>query len=213
MNSPNLAVFASGSATGGGSGFENLVISPELDANFVVVVSNHEFGGVRERADRLGVPFHYMPPPYTAEAYQTIIKHYSADWISLSGWLKMVHGLAPERTFNIHPGPLPRFGGKGMHGHHVHEAVWKAFQAGEITHSAMTMHFVDELYDHGPTILAVPVPICPEDTPDAIGARVNLEEHKWQPFATDLVIHQYIRLVNGKVVQPSWFFWPGMIAA
>lgn len=191
MTKPRLVVFASGSKTGGGSGFENLVNKARegvLRADIVAVVSNHESGGVRVRADRIGVPFVHFPEPWTAERYRAIVTAQRADFVALSGWLKLVSGLDPRTTFNIHPGPLPRFGGAGMYGHHVHEAVLTAFHRGEVTHSAVSMHFVTEKYDEGPLFFSHPVPILPDDTPETLGARVNAAEHEFQPIVTDLVV-------------------------
>ena len=140
-------VFASGGSTGGGSGFEELVYATRLGvlgAEIVAVVSNYPSGGVQQRAARLGIPFVYFPSPWSEEGYGRIFQESGAEFALLSGWLKMARGLDARTTINIHPGPLPRFGGKGMHGHHVHEAVLKAFRKGEVTHSEVTMHFATE---------------------------------------------------------------------
>lgn len=209
---PKLIIFASGSKDGGGSGFENLVNSTHsqqrgstslLEAEIVAVVSNHEHGGVRERSERLGVPFIYFPGPYTAENYQKILKevevacHEPVEWAALSGWLKKVQGLPPERTFNIHPALLSqldgRFGGKGMWGHHVHEAVKEALDNGEITESGITMHFVTDQYDRGPIFFEHKVPLQKGMSADEIGELVNKTEHKWQPIITNKVIHGNIK--------------------
>lgn len=192
---PKLIIFASGSREGGGSGFENLVKSVTsgiLNSDIVGVVSNYEGGGAREKADRLGVKFLHFPGPYTAENYQKIIKDSAADYAALSGWLKLVKGLDPAKTFNIHPGPLPKFGGSGMYGHYVHEAVMGAYKKGEITHSAVTMHFVTEKYDEGPVFFRYPVKILLNDTPQTLGKRVNEVEHKYQPIITNLVVNGQI---------------------
>jgi folate-dependent phosphoribosylglycinamide formyltransferase PurN len=117
----------------------------------------------------------------------------------LSGWLKLVAGLDPARTINIHPGPLPRFGGHGMYGHNVHEAVLEAYHFGEITHSAVTMHFVDEVYDRGPVFFQMPVPIEPTDTAETLAARVNKVEHEWQSRALNYVVDSKVWLAGGKV--------------
>lgn len=194
MNKPTLIIFASGSKTGGGSGFENLVNASRsgiLSADIIAVVSNHENGGVREKADRLQIPFIHFDGPWTKEQYRRVAE--GADYVALSGWLKLVSGLDPRRTINIHPGPLPRFGGKGMHGHHVHQAVMEAYRRGEVTHSAVSMHFVTEKYDEGPLFLSVPVLINPDDTPETLGHRVNLVEHDYQPRVTNDVILGRIR--------------------
>lgn len=205
-----IIVFASGTKDGGGSGFENLVNATKsgiLNAEILAVVSNHENGGVRERADRLGIKFiHFAarklpesdefidkegnkidPSEFsTAENYQRLTK--DADLVCLSGWLKLVTGLNPQKTINIHPGPLPRFGGAGMYGHHVHEAVMEAYKRGEVKNSAVSMHFVTEKYDEGPLFFSQSVPILPGDTAETLAKRVNEAEHKWQPIITQKVL-------------------------
>lgn len=195
-NKPKLIIFASGSKDGGGSGFRNLVEKSktgELDAEIVGVVSNYADGGVKKHANELGVRFIHFPLPREAEDYQRIIKETGAEWISLSGWLKLVKGLDPARTINIHPGPLPKFGGKGMYGHYVHEAVMEAYKKGKVTHSAVTMHFVTPIYDEGPIFFQLPVKIESDDTPESLGKRVNEKEHEWQPYLTNLVVNEKIK--------------------
>jgi folate-dependent phosphoribosylglycinamide formyltransferase PurN len=113
----------------------------------------------------------------------------SSDFVALCGWLKLVAGLDPKTTFNIHPGPLPEFGGKGLWGHFVHEAVLKAYKQGKITHSAVSMHFVTPEFDEGPVFFTHPVPIEPDDTPETLAARVNQAEHEWQPKIANKVVH------------------------
>ncbi len=185
-----LLIFASGTKTGGGSGFENLANQHlVLGANIIGVVSNHAEGGVKEKAQRLGIPFIHFPAPWSTGAYQDIVRKAGADFVALSGWLKLVTGLDPRTTFNIHPGPLPRFGGEGMYGHHVHEAVLAA----GMSHSTVSMHFVTPVYDEGPLFFRYPVPVLPGDTAETLGARVNAAEHAWQPFMTRLVVSGEIR--------------------
>jgi len=121
-----------------------------------------------------------------------------------SGWLKFVRGLDPAKTVNIHPGPLPRFGGTGMYGHYVHEAVMAAYHRGEITQSALTMHFVDETaYDNGPIIFQMPVLIRPEDDGETLAKRVNEKERAWQSHILNLVVHRHIYLSHGQVFYES----------
>lgn len=218
---PKIIVFASGTRNSGGSGFENLVEATKtgvLDAEVVAVISNHEHGGVRERAKWLGVPFVYFNGPYTAENYQRIVANaFGAEpaplggeaslmgWVALSGWLKQVKGLDPRNTFNIHPallsqlgGPFDglrasRFGGKGMYGHHIHEAVKAALDTGEITESGFTMHFVTDEYDRGPVFFEHPVPLKRGMTTEEIAKTVNAAEHEWQPKLTNMVVHGKIQ--------------------
>lgn len=193
MEIPRLIVFASGTKDAGGSGFENLIQSQDLDVHIVAVVSNHESGGVRMRADTLGVPFVYFNGPYDSEQYRGLIEHSRAQWIALSGWLKKVEGLDPVRTFNIHPALLSfdegRFGGSGHYGHHVHVAVKAALDAGEISESGFTMHFVTDEYDRGPAFFEYRVPLKNGMTSEEIASAVNKAEHEWQPKITNMVVH------------------------
>ncbi|MCX6721507.1 MAG: formyltransferase family protein [Candidatus Staskawiczbacteria bacterium] len=194
MARPRLLVFASGSKNGGGSGFEKMAEASRneiLDADIVAVVSNHLNGGVRERALRLAVPFSGFDGIWTRLEYKSVVQFYKPDFIALSGWLKQAVGLDPRITFNVHPGPLPWFGGKGMYGHHVHEAVLRAYldarKEDEEIRSAVSMHFVTEEYDQGPVFFRIPVTILPTDTPETLGQRVNWMEHYFQPRITNLV--------------------------
>jgi phosphoribosylglycinamide formyltransferase-1 len=202
---PYVLVFASGAKTGGGSGFETMVRAsrtkpPILDAWICGVITNHADGGVWQKAQALGIPAAYWAGPYTAQGYQNFVRYFDADYVMLSGWLKLAAGLDPTRTINIHPGPLPKFGGPNLYGHFVHEAVMAAYHRGEVTHSAVTMHFVDEVYDRGPTFFAHPVPIEPHDTPETLAARVNQAEHIWQPKVLNYIVTGQVRLVNNEVV-------------
>ncbi len=210
MDRPRIVVFASGTNTGGGSGFENLVNASNngtLEADIVGVVSNHAEGGVRERAKKLGVPFIFFPGPYTAEGYQDVVakifrspgllKHDAGpsggEWIALSGWLKLVKGLDPARTFNVHPGLLSqmggKFGGEGMWGKHVHEAVKAALDQGVISESGIAMHFVTNEYDRGPVFFEHHVPLRKGMTVEEIGDVVHKAELEWQPKITNMVVH------------------------
>ena len=206
---PGVLVFASGDEKGGGSGFQELVefsrtSPPVLNTKIVGVISNHEHGGVRKIADAFRIPFEYWAGPFDAKGYRAFVEKYRADFVMCSGWLKFVRGLDPARTVNIHPGPLPRFGGPGKYGHHVHEAVMAAFHRGEIIQSAVTMHFVDEAaYDHGPIIFQMPVLIRPDDDAELLAKRVNEKERAWQSYILNLVVHRHIYLSNGQAFYKS----------
>lgn len=198
---PRILVFASGTEAGGGSGFRELVestrtCSPILDARIVAVVSNHENGGVRKHANDLAISFEYWSGPFDAEGYLRMVEKYDAGFVMLSGWLKHVDGLDPRTTVNIHPGPLPFFGGKGMYGHHVHEAVMKAYREGRCIESAFSMHFVDPEFDRGPVFFQFLVPIRAEDVPETLAARVNEKERAWQATVLNEVVHGRIRLAD-----------------
>lgn len=196
MPKPRLIIFASGTKDSGGSGFENLVhatVTAVLDACIVAVISNHDFGGVRMRADKLRVPFVYFQGPYDAANYQKIVADSRAQWVVLSGWFKKVEGLDPAHTINIHPALLSqldgRFGGRGMYGRHIHEAVKEAFDAGEISESGFTMHFVTDEMDRGPAFFEHRIPLMAGMSAEDIGKAVNKLEHEWQPKITNMVVH------------------------
>ncbi|NDE68195.1 hypothetical protein EB052_01160 [bacterium] len=194
MAKKKLLVFASGGAgpAEGGSGFMNLVVrgrEENLGYEVVGVVSSHSNGGVLTKAKHLGIKFHYLSNPRTAEAYRSIITASGAEFVALSGWMHLIDGHDPARTINIHPGPLPRFGGKGMYGHHVHEAVHKALVAKELVKTAVTMHFATPIYDDPRAVFFVcDVPLLPSDTPATIQQMVNRAEHHWQPIMTHRVV-------------------------
>ena len=208
MQRPRILVFASGEKTvelGGGSGFQELVefsrtSPPVLDADIVAVVSNYARGGVSDKADKLGVDFVHWPGPFDALGYQHHVKMFQAGFVMCSGWIKLVQGLYPNTTVNIHPAPLPEFGGPGMWGHYVHEAVIQAFREGTITQSAVSMHFVidrgadKKAYDKGPIIFQFPVLIREEDTAKTLAERVNEKERAWQACILNLVVHKRIWL-------------------
>lgn len=200
-----LLVFNSGS----GSGFQELVENSwtgVLNAKIVGLVTNDLKYTCINRAKTLGIPV-YHQKVFDEKEYQNIINHFRANYVALSGWLKPVKGLDPSTTINIHPGPLPNFGGYGMYGHHVHEAVIKAYKAGKIQSSEVCMHFVTEEYDQGPVFFRYPVLIRPDDDANSLAIRVNKIEHGWQSYVTNLVMREQIRW-DGKnpesLVVPSW---------
>lgn len=221
MAKPKILVFASGSADGGGSGFEKLVESFHghnktfYNGQIVGVVSNHAAGGVRKKADKFEIPFIHFPKPWTAEEYQRIAKESGAEFFAMSGWIKLVKGLDlntvfnSKTVFNIHPGPLPRFGGKGFYGHHVHEAVIEAFKRGEITHSQVTMHFVNEEFDRGLIFSKINVKIEKGDDADSLGQRVNQCEHRYQSMITNMIVNGKIKwdgINQESLVVPEGYF-------
>jgi phosphoribosylglycinamide formyltransferase-1 len=207
MDRPRIIVFASGTSTGGGSGFENLLDHSrggDLEADIVAVVSNHEHGGVRTRADRKGVRFIYFDPVTGYSnilkdegiTYAGLVQYFDAHWVALSGWMKKVSGLDPRRTFNIHPALLSHhygaFGGVGMYGHHIHDAVKAAYDRGEITETGFSMHFVTDEYDRGPIFYEHRIPLTPDMDALEIARQVREAEHAKQPRLTNLVVHERI---------------------
>lgn len=215
-----IVVFASGTKSDGGTGFEKLHAYGCCTGSryeVAAVVSHHERGGVFGRAIRLEVPFEHMSPPYDAASYRAILAKYDAEWAILSGWYKFVVGLDPARTVSIHPALLSfqngRFGGVGMYRSRVHEAVAAALAAGELgpnPKSGFTMHFVTDgggdkakAYDKGPVIGEVSIPLVSGMTPKEISSAVRKAEHMWQPMKTDMVVGGLIRLEGDKVITPA----------
>ncbi len=191
VDPPGIIVFASGTKRGGGSGFEALVKAERmgiLRAHILAVVSNHSHGGVYRRAKRLGIPFILMKAPFTGAAYFEIFRSRGAELAVLSGWLKVVKGLWWKRTINVHPAPLPAFGGKGMYGRNLHAAVLRVYRRRIIKTSALTIHYVGKRYDEGPIIAEVPVSIYARDTVATLEARMKKVEH----FIYPLVINQVL---------------------
>jgi len=210
-SNPKLIVFASGTKDGGGSGFRELVESTKsgiLKAQIVAVVSNHPAGGVYKIAKQYKIPFEYFSGPYEASNYTQIIQKYDAKWVSLSGWLKLFLGHPANQTINIHPGVLPLLGGKGMYGHFVHQAAIQLYRKKQLQFTGVTMHFVTEKYDEGPIFFEFPVLIRSDDTPESLAQRVNKIEHAYQPWITNLVIHEQISW-DGKnpknLKLPDWY--------
>ncbi len=196
---PKILVFASGTKDGGGSGFQNLVEWSRANPNtfeVVGVVSNNENGGVRQKADTLGVPFTHFAGPYDADQYQAIVQKSGAEWCALSGWLRMVKGLDPKKTFNIHPGLLSvsngRFGGEGMWGNHVLDAVYDALQSGELSEFGISMHFVTDEYDRGPVFFEYKIPYQKGISKETVAELVHTAEHEFQPKITSMVVNGMI---------------------
>jgi phosphoribosylglycinamide formyltransferase-1 len=196
---PKILPFASGTKNGGGSGFENLFNAIEtgrLKAEMVGVASNYLHGGVRERADRLKIPFYFIGSNPKADDYQRVAEDSGADFFPLSGLLKKVEGLDlktkfnSKTVFNIHPGILPLFGGPGMHGHYVHEAIFAAYLRQELTSTEICMHFVNEKFDDGPVFFRLIIPMAGVKSPEELGNLVNVYEHIYQPYITDLVVNK-----------------------
>jgi phosphoribosylglycinamide formyltransferase-1 len=172
---PRLAVLASG----GGSNLQALIDAHargDLPAPIVLVISDRANAGALDRARRHGIPAEHVGRKQDA-AIVELLREHAVDVVVLAGWLSLVRpqllAAFPNRVINIHPGPLPRFGGKGMYGQHVHAAVLAA----GVTHSGPTVHLVNERYDEGPILAHVEVPVEAGDTPELLAERVLREEH------------------------------------
>lgn len=188
----NLAILASGSGTNAQRIIE--YFSTRKDVQVVLVLSNKKDAFVLERARKLEVPVHVFT---RNEFYETpdvlnVLNEYNTDFLILAGflWLVPEYLLAafPLRIINIHPALLPGYGGKGMYGMNVHRAV----VASGDTESGITIHLVDEKYDHGKTLYQARCRIENNETPETLAQKIHQLEYEYFP----VVIERYIRSVS-----------------
>ena len=185
----NIAIFVSGS----GTNCENLIkyFAGSERVNCALVVSNKADAYALVRAQNHGVPTAIAPKAQLNEAdfMMPLLREYAIDFIVLAGFLPLVPDFLieayPRRIINIHPALLPKYGGKGMWGHHVHEAV-KA--AGE-TETGMTVHWVTPVCDGGEIIAQYRTPLLPTDTVDDIAEKEHQLEMKYFPLVVEQVLN------------------------
>jgi len=184
-----LVIFASGSGTNA----EKIITHFQGSglATVSLIVCNNPKAGVIEVASRHGIPVDLIDRKRLNDpsGLSATLLRLPADLIVLAGFLWKVPDhlvrLFQGKILNIHPALLPKFGGKGMFGNHVHEAV---VRAGENL-SGITIHLVNERYDEGPTLLQRTVPVDPSDTPVSLAQKVQKLEHEWYPQ----VIEQFLK--------------------
>ena len=165
----------------------------EINAEVAVVIAPNDTSQAFELAQQRGVRVDVIP--YKDEDYagslSGVLAETACDVLCLAGYMKLLpEGVLhqyPNRVLNIHPALLPKFGGKGMYGMHVHEAVVAAKE----TESGCTIHYVNERYDEGEILLQLRCPLNPEDTPEDVAAKVLNLEHKAFPMAIKEVITQH----------------------
>lgn len=184
------------SGKGRGSNMQALIDATRdgrIPGEAALVVSTTPGAPALERAERSGVPSRLIPaadfetPESLDEALAEAFEAAQVDLICLAGYMRLLTPVFLNRfqgrIINIHPGLLPAFGGKGFYGRRVHEAVLAA----GATVSGVTVHYVDEVYDHGPSILQREVPVEPGDTVETLAARVLTVEHQVYPEAVRMV--------------------------
>jgi formyltetrahydrofolate-dependent phosphoribosylglycinamide formyltransferase len=169
--------------SGRGSNLQALseAFPPGREAEVVLVLSNRADAPGLEYARRRGIPAEALNHYEDAVEWLGFLERHQVEFIVLAGYLKLVPAAVVARfrgrIINIHPGLLPRFGGPGMYGRRVHEAVL----ASGATTSGATVHLVDEAYDRGEILAQQPVPVRPGDTPESLAARVLEVEHRLLP--------------------------------
>lgn len=190
MRQTNIAIFVSGS----GSNCENIIkyFANSESIKIKLVISNKADAYALVRAKNLGIPSCVVSKSEFADEsiLMPLLKKYDINFIVLAGFLLM----APDflissfnrKMINLHPALLPKYGGKGMFGHHVHEAV-KA--AGE-KETGMTVHYVNDVCDGGEIIAQYKTPISPDDTPDDIAEKEHVLEMKYFPKVIETIVSE-----------------------
>ena len=184
----NIAIFASGS----GSNTENIIryFRKNEAIQVSLVLSNRSDAYVLERARRLGVPCNVFPKEdwMAGDEILAVLQEYHIDFVVLAGFLVRVPDLLlhayPNKIINIHPALLPKFGGKGMYGDRVHEAV---VAAGE-KESGITIHYINERYDEGNTVFQTACPVLPTDSPEDVAKKVHALEYEHFPRVIERVL-------------------------
>ncbi len=179
FKNPRIAILASGR----GSNFEAIqraIERGDLPAKIILVISDHDDAGVLKRARRyniLAVGIEKEPKETRDQKILETVKQHKADVLALAGYNKLIGdpliSAYEDRIINIHPVPLPRFGGKGMHQEAAHQAVLDS----AIPMSGPTVHLVNAEYDKGKILAHAEVPVKPGDTPEILAARVLPFEH------------------------------------
>ena len=186
--SKNIAIFASGNGTNA----ENIIRyfqNSEL-VNVELVLANKETAFVLERARSLNVPFAYMGKAEWTEgtAVLSLLEGRKIDFIVLAGFLARVPDCIlhayPNKIINIHPSLLPKFGGKGMYGDRVHEAVVAAGEA----ETGITIHYLNERFDEGEIVVQYKCPVLPQDTAADVAKKVHALEYEYYPKVIDRLL-------------------------
>lgn len=194
-----VAVLASGSGTNFQALLDRFAPGADPSARVVLLVASRPGAGALERAREAGVPGRVLGPADRPEAEEAaellaLLRESGTEMVVLAGYLRKVPEAVVRayraRMLNVHPALLPAFGGKGMYGRRVHEAV---IAAGARV-SGVTVHFVDEEYDRGTIVAQWPVPVMDGDDADALARRVLEVEHRVLPEVVSALARGAVRL-------------------
>jgi phosphoribosylglycinamide formyltransferase-1 len=184
----NIAIFASGA----GSNAQKILeyFSDRMDIAVRLIISNKKEAGVLNIAKLASIDTFVVTRDtfYSTTDLLVELDKRNIDFIVLAGFLWLIPPYLiqhyPDRIINIHPALLPKYGGKGMYGHFVHEAVHLA----KDTHSGITIHFVNEKYDEGSIVFQERCEILPSDQPEDIAKKVQVLEHSYYPTVIDQLV-------------------------
>ncbi len=188
----NIALFASGS----GSNVENIIqyFSRHSHINFPLIISNNHNAFVHERAKKLSIPsINFNRSDFVSgENILSLLHENYIDFIVLAGFLQKIPTAIidafPNRIINIHPALLPKYGGKGMYGMHVHKAVKEASE----TESGISIHYVNEKYDEGNIIFQATCALKKTDSPEKIAEKVQALEYLYFPKVIENLVEKLI---------------------
>lgn len=208
MNEPQslkIAVFASGKGSNLAAILREIECGHIHHAEIVLVISNNSTAGALELARDHGIPAvhisrrHCTSDEEFTKKLKSLLEEHHVTFIVLAGYMKKVDSSIIDeyknKIINIHPALLPLFGGTGMYGMHVHEAVI----AGKSAVSGATVHLVDNEYDHGSIIIQRSIDVAPDETPESLAAKVLQIEHELYPEAVKLFAEGRVH-INGKQV-------------
>ncbi|MEI9935459.1 MAG: phosphoribosylglycinamide formyltransferase [Ferruginibacter sp.] len=188
----SIAIFASGAGSNAQKIIDHFRNSDSIKV--ALIVCNKEGAGVLSIAEKENIPSLLINKErfFNEDAYLSELKNHAIDFIVLAGFLWKIPSLLikayPNRIINIHPALLPKYGGKGMYGYFVHEAVIDS----KDKESGITIHYVDEQYDHGNIIFQEKCLINENDTPDSLAKKIHALEHLHFPR----VVEETIQLQN-----------------
>ena len=184
----NIAILASGAGSNAQKILEHF--SDRMDITVRLIVSNKQEAGVLNIAKAASIDTFVVTRDsfYSSTDLLVELDKRNIDFIVLAGFLWLIPPYLiqhyPDRIINIHPALLPKFGGKGMYGHFVHEAVHLAKE----THSGITIHYVNEKYDEGSIVFQERCEILPSDQPEDIAKKVQVLEHSHYPTVIDQLV-------------------------
>jgi phosphoribosylglycinamide formyltransferase-1 len=184
----NIAIFASGAGTNAQKIIDHFRGSAL--ARVSLIVCNKAEAGIFKIAEKENIPAVLIDKEqfFRGDTYVKLLQEHHIDLVVLAGFLWKVPANLVQafegRIINIHPALLPKYGGKGMYGHFVHEAVLAAGDA----ESGITIHFVNEKYDDGGVIIQERCAISPEDTPETLAKKVQALEHRWFPLIVERLL-------------------------
>lgn len=193
MSKVRIAILASGRGSNADKICKYMSHVHDMDVN--LIISNKVNAGVKLIAEENEVPFLHISNDDFKTGFEVLkaLKAHDVDFIILAGFLRKIPesilDTYPDRMINIHPALLPNYGGKGMYGHHVHEAVI----ANRETESGISIHLVNKNYDEGRILFQAKCEIDANDTPEILAQKIHHLEHEHFPKVIEDYIRKYLK--------------------